>query len=167
MDFSKFTIKSQEVIQQAQQLAESNNNPAIENAHLLKGIFIIDKDVAPYLLNKLNVNVSILEHATDKIIQSLPKVSGGQLYLSQTANSTLNKAVKESEQWSDEYVSIELLLLTMLDSNDTIGVLLKDNKITKNELKQAIMDLRKGQKVTSTSQEGNYHSLEKFAKKFK
>jgi len=164
MDFSKFTIKSQEVIQQAQQLAESNNNPAIENAHLLKGIFIIDKDVAPYLLNKLNVNVSILEHATDKIIQSLPKVSGGQLYLSQTANSTLNKAVKESEQWSDEYVSIELLLLTMLDSNDTIGVLLKDNKITKNELKQAIMDLRKGQKVTSTSQEGNYHSLEKFAK---
>jgi ATP-dependent Clp protease ATP-binding subunit ClpB len=164
MDFSKFTIKSQEVIQQAQQLAESNNNPAIENAHLLKGIFIIDKDVAPYLLYKLNVNVSILEHATDKIIQSLPKVSGGQLYLSQTANSTLNKAVKESEQWSDEYVSIELLLLTMLDSNDTIGVLLKDNKITKNELKQAIMDLRKGQKVTSTSQEGNYHSLEKFAK---
>jgi ATP-dependent Clp protease ATP-binding subunit ClpB len=164
MDFSKFTIKSQEVIQQAQQLAESNNNPAIENAHLLKGIFIIDKDVAPYLLNKLNVNVSILEHATDKIIQSLPKVSGGQLYLSQTANSTLNKAVQESERWSDEYVSIELLLLSMLDSNDTIGVLLKDNKITKNELKQAIMDLRKGQKVTSTSQEGNYHSLEKFAK---
>ncbi len=164
MDFSKFTIKSQEVIQNAQQSAESNNNPAIENAHLLKGIFNIDKDVTPYLLNKLNVHISILENATDKIVQSFPKVSGGQLYLSQIANTTLNKAIKEAEQWGDEYVSIELLLLSLLDSNDTIGTLLKDNKINKNELKQAIMDLRKGQKVTSNSQEGNYQSLEKYAK---
>jgi ATP-dependent Clp protease ATP-binding subunit ClpB len=164
MDFSKFTIKSQEVIQQAQQLAESNGNPAIENAHLLKGIFIIDKDVTPYVLKKLNVNVSILETATDKIIQSLPKVSGGQLYLSQTANSTLNRAINEAEKWGDDYITIELLLLSMLDSNDTIGSLLKDNKMNKNELKQAIMDLRKGQKVTSNSQVGNYQSLEKFAK---
>jgi ATP-dependent Clp protease ATP-binding subunit ClpB len=164
MDFSKFTIKSQEVIQQAQQLAESNGNPTIENAHVLKAIFLTDKDVIPYLLNKLKVNTKLLESATDKIIQSLPKVSGGQLYLSQTANSVLSSALKEAEKWGDEYVTVELLLLCMIDSSDTIGSLLKDNKINKNELKQTIMDLRKGQKVTSNSQEGNYQSLEKYAK---
>jgi ATP-dependent Clp protease ATP-binding subunit ClpB len=164
MDFSKFTIKSQEVIQQAQQLAESNGNPTIENAHVLKAIFLTDKDVIPFLLNKLKVNTKLLESANDKIIQSLPKVSGGQLYLSQAANSVLSSALKEAEKWGDEYVTVELLLLCMIDSSDTIGSLLKDNKINKNELKQTIMDLRKGQKVTSNSQEGNYQSLEKYAK---
>ena len=81
MDFSKFTIKSQEVIQQAQQLAETSGNPTIENVHILKAIFLVDKDVVPFLLNKLTVNTTLLESATDKIIQSLPKVTGGQLYL--------------------------------------------------------------------------------------
>jgi ATP-dependent Clp protease ATP-binding subunit ClpB len=164
MDFSKLTIKAQEVIQQAQQFAESNGNPTIENTHILKAIFHTDKDVVPFLLGKLNVNVKLLESATDKIIQSLPKVSGGQLYLSQGANSVLNSALTEAEKWGDEYVTVELLFLCMVDSSDTIGTLLKDNKISKNELKQVIMDLRKGQKVTSNNQEGNYQSLEKYAK---
>ena len=164
MDFSKFTDKSQEAIQQAQQLAENQKHPAIENAHILQGIFNVDKDVVPYLLGKLNINTKMVEAALDKIIQSFPTVTGGQLYLSKSANSVLSQAIQEAGKWQDEYVSIEMILLSMVDSNDIIGTLFKDNNLRKNELKQAIMDLRKGQKVTSSSQEGTYQSLEKYAK---
>ncbi len=164
MDLNKFTIKSQEAIQEAQQLAASAGHPAIETAHLLKGIFIVDTEVTPYLLGKLNVNLGVLTLAIDKILESFPKVEGGQLYLSQNANKVLNSALSEMKKFGDEYVTIELLLLSLLDVNDTIGNLLKDNKITKDNLKQAIMDLRKGEKVTSHSQEGTYQSLEKYAK---
>ena len=164
MDFSKFTTKSQEAIQQAQKLAENKQNPTIENAHLLQGIFLVDKDVVPYLLGKLNINTKMIEAALSKIIQSLPTVSGGQIYLSQSAISVLNNAIQETAKWQDEYVSIEMILLSMLESNDIIGTLFKDNNLRKNDLKQAIMELRKGQKVTSTNQEGTYQSLEKFAK---
>jgi ATP-dependent Clp protease ATP-binding subunit ClpB len=100
----------------------------------------------------------------DKIIQSFPTVTGGQLYLSKSANSVLSQAIQEAGKWQDEYVSIEMILLSMVDSNDIIGTLFKDNNLRKIELKQAIMDLRKGQKVTSSSQEGTYQSLEKYAK---
>ena len=164
MDFSKFTDKSQEAIQQAQQLAENQKHPAIENAHILQGIFNVDKDVVPYLLGKLNINTKMVKAALDKIIQSFPTVTGGQLYLSKSANSVLSQAIQEAGKWQDEYVSIEMILLSMVDSNDIIGTLFKDNNLRKNELKQAIMDLRKGQKVTSSSQEGTYQSLEKYAK---
>ena len=164
MDFSKFTTKSQEAIQQAQQIAENNQNPTIENSHLLQGIFLVDKDVVPYLLGKLNINTKMIEAALSKIIQSLPTVSGGQIYLSQSAILVLNNAIQETAKWQDEYVSIEMILLSMLESNDIIGTLFKDNNLRKNELKQAIMELRKGQKVTSSNQEGTYQSLEKFAK---
>jgi ATP-dependent Clp protease ATP-binding subunit ClpB len=164
MDFSKFTDKSQEAIQQAQQLAENQKHPAIENAHILQGIFNVDKDVVPYLLGKLNINTKMVEAALDKIIQSFPTVTGGQLYLSKSANSVLSQAIQEAGKWQDEYVSIEMILLSMVDSNDIIGTLFKDNNLRKTELKQAIMDLRKGQKVTSSSQEGTYQSLEKYAK---
>jgi ATP-dependent Clp protease ATP-binding subunit ClpB len=164
MDFSKFTDKSQEAIQQAQQLAENQKHPAIENAHILQGIFNVDKDVVPYLLGKLNINTKMVEAALDKIIQSFPTVTGSQLYLSKSANSVLSQAIQEAGKWQDEYVSIEMILLSMVDSNDIIGTLFKDNNLRKIELKQAIMDLRKGQKVTSSSQEGTYQSLEKYAK---
>jgi ATP-dependent Clp protease ATP-binding subunit ClpB len=164
MDFSKFTDKSQEAIQQAQQLAENQKHPAIENAHILQGIFNVDKDVVPYLLGKININTKMVEAALNKIIQSFPTVTGGQLYLSKSANSVLSQAIQEAGKWQDEYVSIEMILLSMVDSNDIIGTLFKDNNLRKNELKQAIMDLRKGQKVTSSSQEGTYQSLEKYAK---
>jgi ATP-dependent Clp protease ATP-binding subunit ClpB len=164
MDFSKFTDKTQEAIQQAQQLAENQKHPAIENAHILQGIFNVDKDVVPYLLGKLNINTKMVEAALDKIIQSFPTVTGGQLYLSKSANSVLSQAIQEAGKWQDEYVSIEMILLSMVDSNDIIGTLFKDNNLRKIELKQAIMDLRKGQKVTSSSQEGTYQSLEKYAK---
>ena len=164
MDFSKFTTKSQEAIQQAQQIAENNHNPTIENSHLLQGIFLVDKDVVPYLLGKLNINTKMIEAALSKIIQSLPTVSAGQLYLSQSAILVLNNALQETTKWQDEYVSIEMILLSMLESNDIIGTLFKDNNLRKNDLKQEIMELRKGQKVTSSNQEGTYQSLEKFAK---
>jgi ATP-dependent Clp protease ATP-binding subunit ClpB len=164
MDISKFTIKSQEVIQQAQTIAESSGNQAIETGHLLKAILLTDEDVAPYLFGKLNVNQKMLEAALDRILTSYSKVEGGQLYLSQNANKVLTNALSEMKSFGDEFVSVELLLMGMLDVNDSIGSLLKDNKLTKSTLKQAIMDLRKGDKVTSNSQEGTYQSLEKYAK---
>lgn len=164
MDISKFTLKSQEVIQQAQTIAESSGNQAIETGHLLKAILLTDQDVAPYLFGKLNVNQKMLEAALDRILISYSKVEGGQLYLSQNANKVLTNALSEMKSFGDEFVSVELLLMGMLDVNDSIGSLLKDNKLTKSTLKQAIMDLRKGDKVTSNSQEGTYQSLEKYAK---
>ncbi len=164
MDLNKFTTKSQEVVQQAQNLAESNGNQSIETGHLLKAIFLTDQDVTPYLLNKLNVNSTALEAALDRIILSYSKVEGGQIYLSQNTNKVFNNAVNELKNFGDDYVTIEMLLYCLLDASDSIGTLLKDNKINKNNLKQAIMDLRNGEKVTSKSQEETYQSLEKYAK---
>lgn len=164
MDINKFTIKSQEAIQQAQSLAEENGNQSIETGHLLKGIFLTDQDVVPYLLNKLSVNPTPLENALDSIIKSYPKVEGGNLYLSSNTHKVLNNAISELKNFGDEYVAIELILYSLIDSGDAIGSLLKDNKITKPNLKQVIMDLRNGEKVTSNSQEGTYKSLEKYAK---
>ena len=164
MDLNKFTTKSQEAIQQAQNLAESNGNQSIETGHLLKGIFLVDQEVTPYLLGKLNVNPKIVEATVDRIIESFPKVSGGQIYLSQACNRVLQYALSELKNFGDEYVSLELLVYALLDATDSVGKLLKDNKISKSSLKDAIMDLRKGQKVTSAGQEGTYKSLEKYAK---
>jgi ATP-dependent Clp protease ATP-binding subunit ClpB len=164
MDLNKFTTKAQEAIQQAQNLAEANGNQSIETGHLLKGIFLVDQEVTPYLLGKLNVNPKIVEATVDRIIESYPKVSGGQIYLSQACNRVLQYALSELKNFGDEFVSLELLLYSLLDATDSTGKLLKDNKITKSTLKDAIMDLRKGQKVTSAGQEGTYKSLEKYAK---
>ncbi len=164
MDLNKFTTKAQEAIQQAQNLAEANGNQSIETGHLLKGIFLVDQEVTPYLLGKLNVNPKIVEATVDRIIESYPKVSGGQIYLSQACNRVLQYALSELKNFGDEFVSLELLLYALLDATDSTGKLLKDNKITKSTLKDAIMDLRKGQKVTSAGQEGTYKSLEKYAK---
>lgn len=164
MDIQKLTIKSQEVLQKAEQLAQSHGQQVIENAHILKGIFETDKDVVPYLLTKCNVNSAVLEQTVDGIINNLPKVSGGQLYLSNAANQTLNEAFNAMKEFGDEFVSIELLVYSMIKSNDTIGQLLKDNRLTQKEFKNQIMDLRNGEKVTSNSQESTYKSLEKYAK---
>ncbi|HLU87022.1 MAG TPA: ATP-dependent Clp protease ATP-binding subunit, partial [Taishania sp.] len=164
MDVQKFTIKSQEALQQAEQIATARGNQVIENAHLLKGILSVDKDVVPYLFSKLNVNTSIIEQTVDRILESTPKVSGGQLYLSSSAQATLNNAFKEMSNFKDEYISIELLVYAMLDGTDNIARLLKDNKINKKNLKEVIMDLRNGENVTSHSQDSSYKSLEKYAK---
>ncbi len=164
MDLQKFTIKTQEAIQQAQNIAESKGQQSIETGHLLQGIFAVDQEVIPYILKKLSVNQTVFLAALERIVDSYPKVTGGQIFLSQGANRIIQYALSELKNFGDEFVSIELLFYSLLDSTDTIGRLLKDNKITKSVLKDAIMDVRKGEKVNSQHQENTYQSLEKFAK---
>jgi ATP-dependent Clp protease ATP-binding subunit ClpB len=164
MDFEKFTIKTQEAIQNAQQQAINGGYGTIDTGHLLKGIFEVDKDVTPYLLKKLNVNQATLEQVLNRIIGGYPKVTGGQLQASQAFSKVMNEALGNLKEFEDQFVSIELVLYTLINSNDSIGKLLKDNGITQKKLKQSIMELRNGEKVTSNNPEGNYQSLEKYAK---
>ena len=164
MDFEKFTIKSHEAIQNAHQQAINGGFGTIDTGHLLKGIFEVDKDVTPYLLKKLNVNQVTLEQVLDRIINGYPKVTGGQLQASQAFSKVLNEALGNLSIFEDQFISIELLLYTLINSNDSIGKLLNDNGITQKKLKEVIMDLRNGEKVTSNNPEGNYQSLEKYAK---
>lgn len=164
MDINKLTIKTQEILSTAQQLAMNFGNQSIETGHVLKAVLNNDKDVTPYLLNDLNVNIQVLELALDKIIESYPKVSGGQIYMSNNMNSVLNNAFNELKQFGDEYVSIEILLFALINSSDSVGNLLKDSGASKPKLKNSILKLRNGESVTSNSQEGTYKSLEKFAK---
>ena len=163
MNFNNFTTKSQEAIQQAQQIATVNGQQAIENGHILKGILEVDENVTPFLLKKLNVNTSIVTRALDKIVESYPKVEGGNQYLSNTANQTLAKAANFPKEFGDEYVSIEHLLLAILSVKDSVSQLLKDSGVNEKDLKAAIKELRKGSKVTSASAEETYNSLNKFA----
>jgi ATP-dependent Clp protease ATP-binding subunit ClpB len=164
MDFSKFTLKTQEAIQKAQQIALDKGQQIIENAHLLKAIFEVDENVTPFLLKKLNVNVNILEQVLDKHLDSLPKVSGGQLSLSSEANNSLNRAQNYLKEFNDEFVSIEHLLMAIGEGKDKASQMLRDSGVTAKDLKKAIIELRKGERVTSHSQEETYNSLEKYAK---
>jgi ATP-dependent Clp protease ATP-binding subunit ClpB len=163
MNLNNFTIKSQEAVQQAVQLATANGNQAIENGHLLKGILDIDEHVTPFILKKLNVNLGIFNQALERILGTYPKVQGGQPVLSPAASQTLAKAPAYLKEFGDEYVSIEHLLLALLSVKDTVSQLLKDNGITEKDLKAAIADLRKGAKVNSQTAEETYNALEKFA----
>ena len=163
MNLNNYTIKSQEAVQQAVQIATINGQQSIENGHLLKGILEVDENVTPFILKKLNVNSSILTKTIDKIIEGYPKVSGGQPFLSNNANQAIAKASGYLKEFGDEYVSIEHLLLALLSTKDTISQLLKDNGITEKDLKAAITELRKGAKVTSQTAEETYNSLNKFA----
>lgn len=166
MDFSKYTIKSQEAVQQAQQLAMENQNQQIETGHLLKAIFNVDENVTPYILKKLTVNFNIVEQALDRIVASYPKVSGSgaQEYLSRNSNIALQKAQTSMKDFGDEFVSIEHLLIGLLNAGDNIAQLLKDSGVNEKGLKAAITELRKGEKVVSASQEETYNSLNKYAK---
>ena len=164
MNFKNYTIKSQEVIQQAQQLATSSNHQAIENGHILKAILDTDENVTPFLLKKLGVNADIIEQATDSILKGYPTVQGGERYLSKSANATLQEANSLLKSFGDEYVSIEHLIMALLNGSDSVAQMLKDSGLNKKDLKAAILELRKGEKVTSTSSEDNYNSLEKYAK---
>jgi len=164
MDFSKFTIKSQQLIQDAQQLAMSNGQQLIEPGHLLKSLFEVDENVAPYLLKKLSVNEKNFSLALDRIVQSYPKVEGGQLSLSREANTALQKASIIAKELNDEFVSIEHIFMAILQGNDSVSRLMKDSGISAKDLKAAILELRKGERVTSASQEDTYNSLSKYAK---
>lgn len=164
MNQEKFTIKTQEILHAAQLLAEGNQQQAIDTGHVLKAILENDKDVIPYLLNGLGVDAKMLHQTVNRIVENYPKVTGGQLYLSNTMNQVLSNALSDLKEFKDEYISVEILFLAMLSTNDAVGKLLKDSGITKQKLKDQIMNLRNGESVTSHSQEGTYQSLEKFAK---
>ena len=163
MNLNNFTIKSQEAVQEAVQIATINGQQSIENGHILKGILAIDENVTPFILKKLNVNIPIFSKTLDKIVEGYPKVSGGQPFLSNTANQSIAKASTYLKEFGDEYVSIEHLLLAILSTKDTISQLLKDNGVNEKDLKAAINELRKGAKVTSQTAEETYNALNKYA----
>src|SRR6187431_1941716 len=164
MNINKFTIKSQEAIQLSQQLVQSLGQQQIENEHIFKSIFEVDENVAPFILKKLNVNVPLFLQILDATIQSFPKVSGGEIQLSRNANTTLNEAEIIAKKMTDEYVSIEHLILAIFDSKSKVSQILKDQGVTGKGLKAAIEELRKGERVTSASAEETYNSLNKYAK---
>ena len=164
MNINKFTIKSQEAIQLSQQLAQSQGQQQIENEHIFKAIFEVDENVAPFILKKLNVNVPLFIQILDSTIQSFPKVSGGEIMLSRTANTALNEAEIIAKKMNDEFVSIEHLILAIFDSKTKAAQILKDQGVTGKGLKAAIDELRKGERVTSASAEETYNSLNKYAK---
>ncbi|KAB1154393.1 ATP-dependent chaperone ClpB [Flavobacterium luteum] len=164
MNINKFTIKSQEAIQLSQQLAQSYGQQQIENEHIFKAIFEVDENVAPFILKKLNVNVPLFEQILDSTIQSFPKVSGGEIMLSRTANTMLNESEIIAKKMNDEFVSIEHLILAIFGSKSKVAQILKDQGVTEKGLKAAIDELRKGERVTSASAEETYNSLNKYAK---
>jgi len=164
MNFNNYTTKSQEAIQQAQQLAQGLGHQQIENAHLLKAIFEVDENVTPFLLKKLNVNLNLLKQILDKQLESFPKVSGAELILSRGAGKVVNEASIIAKKMDDEYVSIEHLLLAIFKSSKTIGQTLKDQGVTEKGLRAAIDELRKGDRVTSQGAEDTYNSLNKYAR---
>ena len=163
MHFDRLTIKSQEAIQKAQEIALGYQHQAIENGHLLKAIFLVDDNVAPYLLKKNNIAVPIVQQALDRIIDSYPKVSGGQPYLSDSCKQSLQTAMGKLKEFGDEYISIEHLLLAILSGKDDAAQLLKDSGLTEKNLKAAITDLRQGSQVDSQTAEDRFNALNKYA----
>ncbi len=164
MNFNNFTIKSQEAIQHAQQIAQGLGHQQIENEHVFKAISEVEENVLPFILKKLNVNTSLLNQILEKVLESFPKVSGGEIMLSREANKTLTEASIIAKKMEDEYVSIEHLLLAIFKSKSKIAQILKDQGVTEKDLKAAINELRKGGKVTSQSAEDTYNSLNKYAR---
>ena len=163
MQLEKFTIKSQEAIQRAQQLAMEMEHQAIECGHLLKGIMEVDENVLPFLFKKLSVNQQNILLGLDRILAGYVKVSGAQQYLGRSANEALTKAQAAAKQMKDEYVSLEHLILGLIKIKDPVATLLKDNGLDEKGLTAAITELRKGGRVTSHSAEETYNSLSKYA----
>ena len=164
MNIEKLTSKSQEVLHKAQLIAEGKGQQAIESGHLLKAILEIDQNVVPFLLNELKINSNVVSQTVNSIVDSYPKVTGGQIHLSNNANKVLAEAFKLMEGFKDEYLSLEIIFLAMTTVNDAVGNFLKDTGITKDKLKNAIMTLRNGTSVNSKSQEDTYQALGKYAK---
>ena len=163
MNLNNFTIKAQEAVQQAVQLATQNGQQAIETIHLLKGVIMTGESVTNFIFQKLGVNIQNLNRVLDAQISSLPKVSGGEPYLSSEANTVLQKAIGYSFKMGDQYVSLEPIILALFTEKSTASQILKDAGMTENELRQAIEELRKGNKVTSQSAEDTYDALGKYA----
>ena len=164
MTFDKFTIKAQEVVQQAVNTAQQNGQQTIEPVHILKGILLKGRDVANFIFQKLGVNAQQIETLADQEIQHLPRVQGGQPYLSTDANNVLAKSQSLAKQMGDEFISVETILLAVISDGATAGRILKDAGCTENDMRKAILELRQGQKVSSQSGDENYQSLDKYAK---
>jgi ATP-dependent Clp protease ATP-binding subunit ClpB len=164
MNINKFTTKSQEAIQLSQQIAQGFGQQQVENEHIFKALLEVDENVTPFLLKKLNVNVSLFKQILESTIQSFPKVSGGDIMLSRTANTTLNEAEILAGKMNDEFVSVEHLVLAIFGSKSKIAQILKDQGVTEKGLKAAIEEMRKGERVTSASAEETYNALNKYAK---
>lgn len=164
MNFNNFTIKAQEAVQKAQEIAQAFQNQSIENIHLLKGLFTVDENVIPYLFKKLNVNIAMFTKALDKMVESLPKVSGGENFLSSEATKALQKAGTIAREMKDDFVSIEHLLVGILSVNGAASRLMKDNGVEEKDLMSAIRQLRQGSNVKSQSAEETYQALGKYAR---
>lgn len=163
MNLNNFTIKAQEAVQQAVQLVSSNNQQVIEPVHLLKAVIMTGESVANFIFQKLGVNIQNLNMVLDRQIESYPKVSGGEPYLSSESNKVLQKAIDFSSRLGDQYVSLEPIILALFTEKSTASQLLKDAGVTEKDLRQAIEELRKGNKVTSQSAEETYDALGKYA----
>ena len=166
MNLDNFTTKAQSVIEKAVQLAESHQNQAIEPAHLLLGIFETDENILNYIFAKAGANGQIIKKSVEKVVEGYPKVSGGQPYLSRDANTVIRKANEFAKEFGDQFISVEILFLAIVDGGDETARLLKDAGLTVADVKKAIQDLRKGSRVTSQSAEDTYQALEKYAINF-
>ncbi|HJH58870.1 MAG TPA: ATP-dependent Clp protease ATP-binding subunit, partial [Bacteroidetes bacterium] len=164
MDFNNFTTKSQEAIQKAQMIAAERGNPQIENAHILEGIFDTDRSVLPFLLGKVGVNAEDFHRQVGVILNTFPKVSGGEVYLSRDASKMLTEAQSIASKMDDQFVTVEHLVLAMMGGEDETAKLFRQNNIKEKDLRTAIEDLRKGDRVTKQNQEDTYQALEKYAK---
>jgi len=164
MNFNNYTIKAQEAIQKASEIAVGNQQQAIEPAHILKALLTVDENVISHLLKKLNVNINYISTEVDKQIESLPKVSGTNVYLSNSSNTVLQKAQSYLKEFHDEFVSIEHILLGLLSANDKTSNLLKDQGVNEKDLKVAIKELRGNNRVTDQNAEATYNALGKYAR---
>jgi ATP-dependent Clp protease ATP-binding subunit ClpB len=164
MNFEQFTLKAQQSVQRAQQIAMSMGHGSIEGLHLLKGILEEDDRILPFILKKFNTTVEAVSNSVQLELQKLPKVSGSDVNLSRNATDILQRASAEARNMKDDFVTIEHLLLGMIDSKDASSQLLKDRGVNSKDLKQLLLDMRKGQRVTSSTQEQTFQSLEKYAK---
>lgn len=164
MNFNNFTIKAQEAVQKASEIATGNQQQAIEPAHLLKGLLLVDENVISYLLKKLNVNLNRLNEVLDTQIASFPKVSGSNVYLSSDSNSALQKAQGYLKEFKDEFVSVEHILLGLLAAGGKVSGALKDFGVNEKDLKKAIIALRGDSKVTDQNAEATYNALNKYAR---
>ena len=164
MNFNNFTIKAQEAVQQASEIAKGNQQQAIDTAHLLKGLLTVDENVVSYVLKKLNVNLNIINQHLDSAISKLPKVSGADIYLSSGVNTALQKAQTYLKEFKDEFVAVEHILLGILAANDSTSKLLKEQGVNEKDLKKAIAELRGNHRVTDQNAEATYQALSKYAR---
>ncbi|WP_276348037.1 ATP-dependent chaperone ClpB [Daejeonella sp. JGW-45] len=164
MNLNNFTIKAQEAIQKASEITAGNQQQAIETAHILKGLLTVDENVVSYLLKKLNVNINRVTEILDAQIQSFPKVSGSDIYLSSGGNSALQKAQSYLKEFKDEFVSVEHILMGLLTTGDKVSSILKDAGVNEKDLKKAVLELRGNTRVTDQNAEATYNALNKYAR---